>query len=135
MSQKKIITSKTLTTMVNYVKTTLLIVFGIFLISCSSTEIAEAIIVVEPDAEAITYNKDVQSIINNSCATTACHGSATPPAGLSLNTFAQVESAVENRGLVARMNNSADPMPQAGMLSQSLRSVIDQWVADGLLED
>lgn len=121
--------------MVNYVKTILLIVFGSFLMSCSSTEIAEAVIDVDPDAEAITYNKDVQSIINNSCATTACHGSATPPAGLSLNTFAQVESAVENRGLVSRINNSSNPMPPTGMLPQATRLIIDQWVADGLLED
>ena len=120
--------------MTNYVKTTLVILFGAFLVSCSSTTIEEPIIIENPDV-LTTYDKDVQSIISGSCATTACHGSTTPPGGISLNTYDQVKTVAESGRMVARMNNSSNPMPPSGMLDQTLRTIIDQWVADGLLEN
>lgn len=82
----------------------------------------------------ITYNANVKSIISANC--TSCHGSpATNGAPMSLTTYSQVKSAVETRGLIGRINNANNPMPQGGLMSQTNRDLIQQWVDDGLLEN
>lgn len=82
----------------------------------------------------ITYNGTVKSIINANC--TSCHGSPTTnSAPMSLTTYSQVRSAVETRGLINRINDVNNPMPQSGLMSQTNRDLIQQWVNDGFLEN
>jgi uncharacterized membrane protein len=88
----------------------------------------------DPNPTSITYNGSIKSIITNNC--NSCHGSPTSnSAPMSLTTYTQVKSAVETRGLISRINNAANPMPQSGLMSQTNRNLIQQWVDQGYLEN
>ncbi|MCF8272713.1 MAG: hypothetical protein K9I95_02675 [Flavobacteriaceae bacterium] len=88
----------------------------------------------DPDPTSVTYNGTIKNIINNNC--NSCHGSPTSnSAPMSLTTYSQVKSAVETRGLISRINNTANPMPQSGLMSQTNRNLIQQWVDQGFLEN
>lgn len=81
----------------------------------------------------ITYDGNIKVIISNNC--TSCHGNPTTnSAPMSLTTYTQVKSAVETRGLIDRINNASNPMPQSGLMSLNNRNLIQQWKDDGLLE-
>jgi len=124
--------------MKKHLREVLLTVFGVLLISCSSTTIEEDMVGDDDlgdETTLVTYDKDAKSIINNNCATSSCHGNTSAPSGgLLLTTYTLVKGAVENNGLVERMNSSTNPMPASGLLDQETRAIIDQWVIDGLLE-
>lgn len=80
----------------------------------------------------ITYDGDIQSIINNNC--TQCHGSTpTNGAPFSLTTYDNVKGRVDR--IIARTNSASSPMPPAGQLNLGLRDMIQQWKDDGLLEN
>jgi uncharacterized membrane protein len=99
------------------------------LLNCSSSDDP----ITNPTGK-ITYNANIKSIINNNC--TSCHGSPTTNgAPMSLTTYSLVKSAVETRGLIDRINNTSNPMPQSGLMTQATRDLIQQWVNDGLLEN
>ncbi|WJJ97899.1 c-type cytochrome [Algibacter luteus] len=85
-----------------------------------------------PDPTTITYSANIASIINNNC--NQCHGS-TPSNGapFSLTTYDDVKNRVDR--IIARVNNSTNPMPPSGQISSSLRDMIQQWKDDGLLEN
>lgn len=118
---------------------------GLFLMSCSSSSEPE---IIPPGGDSnpddgsnngssakTTYEKDVKTIINNSCATSSCHDSTNPASGLRLTTYAEVKSAAQNRGMIERMNNANNPMPASGRLSSDTRAIIDKWKTDGFLEN
>ncbi|CAM1342558.1 hypothetical protein [Tenacibaculum amylolyticum] len=111
----------------------LCISFSIF--SCSTSEVPAEEEPTPNPTEKITYEKDVKNIINNSCATAACHDNTNPTAGLSLTTYVQVRAAAENGNLFGRINNASNPMPPTGLLPTSNRNIIDQWRTDGYLEN
>ena len=102
--------------------------------NCSSSD-DEPTPIPNPNPTAnITYNGNIKSIMSSFC--TSCHGSPTTNgAPMSLTTYSQVKSALENRGLVNRINSITNPMPQSGLMSQSNRDLIQQWIDDGLLEN
>ena len=80
----------------------------------------------------ITYDANVKAIISNNC--TNCHGSpASNGAPTSYSTYTQVKNSIEN--ILGRINNASSPMPQGGLMTQSLRDDIQQWKDDGLLEN
>jgi cytochrome c5 len=114
---------------------TSLLLVAILSVSCSSSVVSNDEPVVIDPTQKTTYEKDVKNIINNSCAVSGCHTGSNPPAGILLNTYSQVRSQAENGNLIARMNNGSNPMPPSGLLPSSTRSVIDQWKADGFLEN
>lgn len=114
---------------------TFLFVLAFLIANCTSSEVANDDPVVIDPTQKVTYEKDVKNIINNSCAVSGCHIGSNPPAGILLSTYNQVRSQAENGNLIARMNNSSNPMPPTGILPSSTRSVIDQWKADGFLEN
>ncbi len=132
--------------MKNFKLTLCILSLGLFLISCSSSSEPE---IIPPGgggsgsssgsgggaSAKTTYNKDVKTIIDNSCATSSCHDSTNPASGLRLTNYAEVKSAAENRGMIERMNNANDPMPASGRLSSDTRAIIDKWKADGFLEN
>lgn len=85
-----------------------------------------------PGSTTITYDGEIQSIINNNC--NQCHGS-TPSNGapFSLTTYDAVKGRVDR--IIARTNSSSSPMPPAGQISLGLREMIQKWKEDGLLEN
>lgn len=83
--------------------------------------------------ETITYEKNIQPIIQNNCLT--CHGSVNPSANLTLETFTQVNNAAQSRNLIQRLNNATNPMPPSGLLPAEQRALFDKWVQDGFLKD
>lgn len=102
-----------------------------FICSCGGDDITEPI----PNSSGkTTYNGSVKNIINNNC--TECHGNPTTQgAPMALTTYIQVKNALETRGLIARINNTSNPMPQAGLMSTNDRNIIQKWQDDGLLEN
>jgi uncharacterized membrane protein len=91
--------------------------------------------VTEP-ATSITYSKNVKSIIDANCI--GCHASGRSAAFRPLTTFAQVKAAVENAGLLNRIqlqNGQQGIMPQAGRMSQANIDLIVKWNTDGLKEN
>ncbi len=104
------------------------------LISCDShtyDEIEEEVVIDGP----VTYNANVKAIIDNNCV--VCHNDAGQASFRPLTTYAQVKAAVQEAGLLDRIqlqNGESGVMPSTGRMPQSNIDVILQWNADGLLE-
>ena len=82
----------------------------------------------------ITYNSHIKSIMSGNF--TSCHGNPTTnSAPMSLTTYSEVKNAVETRGLIERINDTNNPMPQGGLMSQTNRDLIQQWKDQGFLEN
>jgi len=85
---------------------------------------------------SITYSKDVKSIIDANCI--SCHASGRSAAFRPLTTYAQVKAAVENSGLLNRIQLQSGQqglMPQGGRMSQANIDLIVKWNTDGLKEN
>ncbi|KFF02965.1 cytochrome c family protein [Flavobacterium reichenbachii] len=84
----------------------------------------------------VNYTKNVKSIIDANCI--GCHQSGRSAGFRPLTTYAEVKAAVENSGLLARIqlqNGQQGIMPQAGRMSQTNIDVIVKWNTDGLKEN
>lgn len=87
----------------------------------------------ETDSEALSYAADIRPIFNSSCI--SCHGEPpTQNAPMSLTSLALIRDAIENRGLLGRINNTADPMPPTGLLPLASRQRIEEWANQGYPE-
>ncbi|WP_289661111.1 cytochrome c [Flavobacterium panacagri] len=85
---------------------------------------------------SVTYTKDVKSIIDANCI--SCHASGRSASFRPLTTFAQVKAAVENAGLLSRIQLQTGQqgiMPQAGRMAQANIDLIVKWNTDGLKEN
>jgi hypothetical protein len=111
---------------------------GILLTGCNSRTYDD----IEPEDEEVrpelVVYTDVKVIIDNACLN--CHSS--PPqngAPMSLTTFLDVKTAVENRGLLDRISRNEGAgglMPVGGpRLPQASIDLLVQWNEDGLLEN
>lgn len=123
--------------------TFVLIISALFMISCSNSSESDLI----PDSNnsnnnnnnntTITYTNTIQSVITANCIT--CHGS-TPTNGafVSLTTYSQVKSAVQNNGLIdliSRPQGSPGMMPDNGTrLPQATIDNFIIWRDNGFLE-
>ena len=112
-----------------------ILIIVIVLYSCSSNspddffeEIAEG-----EEVPLVTFNTDVNPIIQNSCV--ECHTGPGAEAGLQLENFEQVVNGVQNRGLLNRIVDVDNPMPPTGLLPSQVTDIIIQWSEDGLLEE
>ena len=83
--------------------------------------------------DTITYDEHVAPIINNYCIT--CHGGTAPSANLWLTNYNEVKDATQHGNLISRINSSSSPMPPSGLITQSNRAIIQEWVDDGYLEN
>lgn len=105
------------------------------LYSCDShtyEELEEEVII---DGD-VTYNANVKSIIDSNCI--SCHSVGNVAGFRPLTNYAEVKDAVENAGLLDRIqlqNSEPGVMPQTGRMPQSKIDVILQWNEDGLLEN
>jgi len=85
---------------------------------------------------SITYSKDVKSIIDANCI--SCHASGRSASFRPLTTYAQVKAAVENSGLLNRIQLQSGQqglMPQGGRMAQANIDLIVKWNTDGLKEN
>jgi hypothetical protein len=79
-----------------------------------------------PMPGSVTYQDDISVIVQNNC--TSCHSD--PPtrnAPMALTTYNDVRNAVENRGLLGRINSTTSPMPPTGRLPATTRQLFDDW--------
>ncbi|MDO3694298.1 choice-of-anchor D domain-containing protein [Wenyingzhuangia sp. chi5] len=82
---------------------------------------------------ATTYTKDIQPIMNNSCATTGCHKGTNPASGIGLETYALTKDAFENHGALIQIELGEMPR-NASKLPQVTIDLIKKWIADGYPE-
>lgn len=120
----------------NFKKLIYTLSISVFLVNCSSNstdDVTDPDPTTDPIVTTATYDANIKSIMNSNC--TGCHGSTpTNGAPMSLTTYSQVKNAVENRGLIARINSTSNPMPTSGLMSKKNRDLIQKWKDDGLLE-
>jgi mono/diheme cytochrome c family protein len=104
------------------------------LVSCDSNtyeDIEEEIIIDGP----VTYTANVKAIIDANCV--MCHSNGGAAAFRPLTNYAEVKAAVEEAGLLNRIqlqNGEPGIMPSTGRMPQSTIDVVLQWNADGLPE-
>ncbi|CAM1361031.1 conserved exported hypothetical protein [Tenacibaculum litopenaei] len=120
--------------MKNVTKSLFVLSVSLFFFNCSSSEVTPPDNNPTPTATKTTYDKDVKTLINNSCATSACHDAVSPQAGLPLTNYTQVKNAAQNGNLIARINSSSNPMPPSGQNS-TVVAIIAKWKTDGYLEN
>ncbi len=87
-----------------------------------------------PNQMTVNYEDDIKGIIQSNCL--SCHQS--PPinlAPMALTTYEEVMNAVENRGLLSRINSTTNPMPAAGRMPAATRQLIEDWVDQGFPEN
>jgi len=105
-----------------------------FFINCEKHSEDDLIIPQNPIDTETTYNEDIKQIFNSSCI--SCHGN--PPANgapSSFDTYVLFRNGVENGAILDRMNNNVNPMPPGGNLPASTIAIIEQWAANGYLEN
>lgn len=105
------------------------------LASCESTTYEE-IQDNTPIEGNVTYNANVKAIIEANCI--SCHNAGGTASFRPLGTYAEVVDAVQNAGLLNRIqlqNSEAGVMPQSGRMAQGTIDIILQWNEDGLLEN
>ncbi|WP_067035445.1 hypothetical protein [Allomuricauda sp. CP2A] len=110
----------------------------LFLLSCSNDSESDLTGPQNGDGnEFVTYNDNIKAVISNNCL--SCHSS--PPtngAPFSLTTYTQVKNRAENGSLLAaisKQTGEAGAMPPTGRMPQATIDLVEQWIADGLLED
>ena len=81
-----------------------------------------------------TFTTHVEPIMNTYCS--RCHGDPLANgAPVMFVTFDQVVSGVTERNLLERMESTGNNvMPPDGRLDQATIDIVDDWIADGLLE-
>lgn len=112
----------------------LLLSSGLAFQACKKDDEAPAGSELPPITRIVTYEAEIADIASQNC--TACHHSGSAPSGsLDLTTYDNFKASHETGNMPNRLVNSSDPMPPAGMLSASLRQIIDKWAADGYPEE
>ena len=101
----------------------------LFIISCSSGSDDDDLTPNPPGGNNITYANTISAIVSANC--TGCHGNPpTNDAPMSLTTYSNVKEAVENRGLINKIETGA--MPKNGtMLSATQIQNFKTWQTNG----
>lgn len=113
----------------------LLPLLALALLSCEShtyEDIEDTTVIVD----TVTYNGNAKAIIDANCI--SCHADGGSASFRPLTTYAEVKDAVQNAGLLNRIqlqNGEDGIMPQTGRMPQGNIDIILQWDADGLLEN
>lgn len=116
--------------------TLILAMISICIYNCANDS-EDDLIETTPIPNFVTYNDDIKTVIDNNCLT--CHGNTpTNGASISLVTYANVKSAIQNNNLISKINGNGPGslMPLGGpKLPQNLIDLIEKWETDGLLEN
>ena len=81
------------------------------------------------DTTSVTYSGTVKAILTNGCAISSCHDTGTKQSGYDFSTYNDAMTGA-NR-ILARSNNSSNPMPPGGLLPECERLQVQLWVQDG----
>ena len=109
-------------------------VFAFSLISsCTEGFIPEDVTTNPPTGGPITYETHISTAMTSNCI--SCHGGSNPQGNLLLETYNQVRNSAENGILIQRINDVANPMPPAGLMPASTRTLLEEWVQNGYLEN
>lgn len=86
------------------------------------------------DTSAVTWTKDIQPIVNNSCALSGCHNSQSASGGHVLDSYNGVKEIVNNNLFLAVVESGE--MPKDGKkLDDCSISKIRIWISNGALEN
>ena len=112
-------------------KIIILLLFTIIFSNCTSVS-TDDLTLITPIS--VAYRANVKSIIDQSCATSGCHNAATNTSGLTLETYAQVKNAFQNKNALGRMESTTNSMPPTGNLPNTSIEMIKKWRDQGYLE-
>lgn len=113
-------------------KLSTILFFVILFSSCTSVSTDD---LTEQTPTNVTYNQNVKTIIDQSCATSGCHNATTNARGLTLETYSQVKNAFINRNALGRMESTTNPMPPSGNLPSTSIQIIKNWRDQGYIEN
>jgi hypothetical protein len=84
------------------------------------------------DSIHVTFSGTIRSIVENNCK--SCHSGTAPSAGLLLNTYDDVKTAMVSKHLIDHLleQNDYSLMPQSGPLSTCNIAQFKKWYNDGL---
>ncbi|MDG0816124.1 hypothetical protein [Bdellovibrio svalbardensis] len=90
------------------------------------------VVVVDTTPATVSFAQLVSSdaklgVFKNQCF--SCHTGSSARAGLDLSDYAQ--SKAKAAKILTRINDSSNPMPTSGMMSSSMRSIVEKWVSTG----
>ena len=110
------------------IKLIILVLNGLFLVSCESTTIQDISgVVTNP-----TYNSNIKQIMTSKC--TGCHSSGGQYPNL--ETYSQVKASSQNGTLLCRLDASCgNIMPQSGSLPQATITMINTWASNNFPEN
>lgn len=107
------------------------LVVGLLLTSCSNSSDDDVIPIDIPTTTVVTYASTLKSIIDSNCLT--CHSNPIQnSAPMHLTTYDAVKEAVQNRGLITRIENGT--MPPTGTLTSAQVQAVKDWQAGGFLQ-
>lgn len=106
--------------------------FSLILVSCSNDSTDD---LTTPLPTIVTYNSNVKSIMDTSCATSGCHNATSNSANLILENYTQVKNAFLNRNALSRMENTTASMPPSGNLPNTTIQILKDWRDQGYLEN
>ncbi|PKQ46341.1 hypothetical protein [Confluentibacter flavum] len=114
----------------------LVVVSSLTIFNCANDS-EDDLIDSDPLPSTVNYTVHIKPIIDNNCIN--CHNN--PPingASISLLTYQNVKSAVQNNHLISKINGNGpgELMPLGGQkLPQLTIDLITKWETDGLLEN
>jgi len=118
----------------NFKRLTYLLAISITAFNCSNSSSDDLMTDPDPTPTVVSYDANIKSIMSSNC--TSCHGSTpTNGAPMSLTTYTQVKNAVENRGLISRINSVSSPMPTGGLMPKATRDLVQAWKDGGFIEN
>ncbi|UZO81546.1 hypothetical protein NBT05_03500 [Aquimarina sp. ERC-38] len=88
---------------------------------------------VECDTEAVSFSEEIMPIISNNCSTVGCHVQGGSGVGI-LENYDQVKAIVDDGSFRDRVLVQMD-MPPSGSLSACELQHLEEWIADGALND
>jgi hypothetical protein len=103
-----------------YLKIGVVVICGLFLVSCESNTIQDvSTVVVNP-----TYNANIKPVMTSKCIGCHSNGNQNP----NLETYTQVKEATLNGSLLCRLDATCgNIMPQSGRLPQATIDMITKW--------
>jgi hypothetical protein len=109
----------------------LIVIFGVFFVSCESKTYNEIATVTNPK-----YSPNIKAIMSSKCTTCHSSSSATQEEPY-LETYAEVKEAIQNTDLLCLIEDpvscsyeAADIMPPTGKIPQATIDVIKLWATN-----
>ncbi len=83
------------------------------------------------DSSNVTYSSKIASIVNTNCK--GCHQATNAGGGISLTSYAEVKSSVQNGTFMCTVHQNAgcSPMPKGGKLTACDIRKLEIWIANG----